>query len=128
MLGPAEHARLEEGAIKDQLPATLEQVRQADLTIWSLELVLLVDEHPGHPSPLGGQSITRAGKRLFFHQKLLPRGLPFPLGDDWRCLARVKGFPLFFVFFLTRRHLISPYIFAEIFSETKRDHWLEKRL
>jgi hypothetical protein len=39
MLRPAEHSGLEEGAIDDQLPATLEQIEQADLALGSLEFV-----------------------------------------------------------------------------------------
>ena len=38
MLGPTEHAGLEEGAIDDQLPTALEQIEQAGLAIWPLEL------------------------------------------------------------------------------------------
>src|SRR5258708_82221 len=52
MLGPAVHARLEEGAVGDQLRAAIEEVEQARLARGSVELLLL-------------------------HQQLLARRLPF---------------------------------------------------
>src|SRR5258708_38266060 len=73
MLGPAEDAGLEEGAVDDQLPAALEQIEQANLALGPVELVLLVYRHPRHPSTLGGQRITGAGQGLLLHQELLPR-------------------------------------------------------
>jgi len=54
MVGPAEDARLEEGAIDDQLSAALEQIEQADLARGTVELVLLLHCRPRHPSTLGG--------------------------------------------------------------------------
>jgi len=79
MLGPAEHAGLEEGAIDDQLRAALEQIEQANPTLGPFEFVLLLHRRPRHPSPLGGQRITRASKGLFLHEELLPRSLPLLL-------------------------------------------------
>src|ERR1700733_9145421 len=58
VVGPAEHARLEEGAIDDQLRATLEKVEKANLTLGPFELVLFLHRHPRHPPALGGQRIT----------------------------------------------------------------------
>jgi hypothetical protein len=46
VLRPAEHPGLEEGAIDDQLPATLEQVEQANLALGPFESVRLLDGHP----------------------------------------------------------------------------------
>src|SRR6266446_10223012 len=66
VLGPAEHPGLEEGAIDDQLPAALEQVEQANLTLGPVELVLFLHCRPRHPSTLGGQRITGAGQGLSF--------------------------------------------------------------
>src|SRR4030095_16293608 len=88
VIWPAEHAGLEEGAIEDQLPPAIEQVEQANLTLGPVELVLLLHSHPRHPSTLGGQRISRAGERLLFHAKPLPRSLPLLLGHDWRHLHR----------------------------------------
>src|SRR5215813_10227409 len=66
VLGPAEHPGLEEGTIDDQLPAALEQVEQANLTLGPVELVLLLHRHPRHPSTLGGQRITERVKAFSF--------------------------------------------------------------
>src|SRR5215510_9692477 len=78
MLGPAEHPRLEESAIDDQLPAAFEQVEQANTTLGPIELVLLLHGHPRHPPPLGGERITGASQGLLLHQELLTRSLPLP--------------------------------------------------
>src|SRR5260370_1307474 len=48
VLGPAEHPGLEECAIDDQLPASLEQVEQANLTLGPADLVILLHPHPWH--------------------------------------------------------------------------------
>src|SRR4051794_36129354 len=77
VLGPAEHPRLEEGAIHDQLRAPLEQIEQANLAVWAFEIVLLFDRRPRHPSTLGSQRITGASEGLFLHKHLLARRLPF---------------------------------------------------
>src|SRR6266550_4554225 len=84
VLGPAEHPGLEESAIDDQLLAALEQVEQANLTLGSVELVLLLHRHPRHPSTLGGQRITGAGQALLLHEEILARGLPLLLRHDFR--------------------------------------------
>src|SRR5882672_354479 len=76
VFGPAEHAWLEEGAIDDQLTAALKQVEQANNTLGPIELVLLLDRHPRHPSTLGGQRITGTGQSFLLHEELLPRSLP----------------------------------------------------
>src|SRR5262249_8208053 len=46
MFGPADHARFEEGAIDDQLPAAVEQVEQTSLALGALKLVFLGHGHP----------------------------------------------------------------------------------
>ena len=58
------HARVEVEAIDDQLPATLEQVEQADLALRSFEAVRLL--HPDHrqSAALGGQPVAGAGELL----------------------------------------------------------------
>ena len=61
MLGPAEHPGLEEGAVDDQLAATLEQVEQAHSAVRPLEFIRLLDGHPWHPPAFGGQRVAGAG-------------------------------------------------------------------
>src|SRR5207248_5198401 len=104
MLGPAEHPGLEEGAIDDQLPAALEHVEQANLSVGPLELVLLFHHHPRHPSPLGGQRITGAGQGFFLHEELLPRSLPLLLRHNGWCLYCEICFPVFHVSLLACCH------------------------
>ena len=53
MLGPAVYARLEEGAVNDELTTTLEQIEEADLPFRSIELILFFNSQPGHPPTLG---------------------------------------------------------------------------
>src|SRR5438552_338271 len=116
VLGPAEHPGLEEGAIDDQLPAALEQVKQANLTLGPVELVLLLYRHPRHPSTLGGQRVTGTGEGPLLHKELLARGLPFLLRHDRGCVHREMPFPVFLVSLLACCHLISP-----LFSQTDQD-------
>src|ERR1700693_2421262 len=85
MLGPPEHAGLEEGAVHDQLTAALEQVEQAHLALRPIELVLLLHRQPRHPPALCGQRVTGAGQGLLLHEELLARSLPFLRRyDRWR--------------------------------------------
>ena len=76
VLGPAEHPGLEEGAIDDQLPAALEQVEQAGLAVGPFELIRLLDGHPRHPPPFGGQGVAGPRQGFFLHEHLLARSLP----------------------------------------------------
>src|SRR5579859_95121 len=108
VVGPPEHSRLQEGAIDDQLPAALEQVEQANLTLGSLELILLLDRHPRHPAPPGGERITRAGEGLLFHQKLLPRSLPLLRRNNRGCLHCGMSFRVLLVYLFPYCHFISP--------------------
>src|SRR5215510_14266415 len=116
VIGPAEHPGLEEGAIDDQLPAALEQAEQANLTIGSFELVLLLHGHPRHPSTLGGQGITGAGQGLLLHEEVLPRSLPLLLRHDRGCLHCAMSYRALLVSLFAGCHIISP-----SFSETDRD-------
>ena len=85
VLGPPEHAGVEEGAIDDQLPPALEQIEQAHLSLRPFELVLFLHRHPRHSPALRGQRVTRASEGFLLNQHLLPRGLPFLLRHDrWR--------------------------------------------
>src|ERR1700732_3940778 len=92
VFGPAEHLGLEEGAIDDQLTAALEQVEQANFTLWPVELVLLLHRHPRHPSTFGGQRVTGAGQSLLLYQELLTRSLPLLLRHNRGCLHRNMPF------------------------------------
>src|SRR5215469_247930 len=119
VLGPAEHPGLKEGPIDDQLPAALEQVEQADLTLGSVKLVLFLHRHPRHPSTLGGQRITRAGEGLLLYEELLPRSLPLLLPHNRGCLHRDMLFRVPFVFLFACCHISSP-----LFYETDRGYSL----
>src|SRR5262249_60831727 len=77
MFRPTDDAGLEKCAIDDQLTATIEQIEQARCSLGSVELVILFHGHPRHPPSLRGQRITSPAQLLLFHEKLLPRSLPF---------------------------------------------------
>src|SRR5262249_50919586 len=98
------------------LPAALEQIEQANLALGPVELVILLDRHPRHPSTLGGQRITGTGKGLLLYEHLLPRILPILLRHDPRCLHRDISFLLLLVALFARCHITSPLLF-----ETDRD-------
>ncbi len=68
VVGPAEHAGLEEGAINDQLTAALEQVKQARFAAGPVELVLLLYGQPRHAPTRGGQRIAGAGQLLLLNE------------------------------------------------------------
>jgi len=76
MLGPSEHPWLEEGAVDNQLSATLEQVEQAHLALRPVESVRLLHRHPRHPTTLGGQRVMGAHHGLLLHQQLVARSRP----------------------------------------------------
>jgi hypothetical protein len=76
VLGPAEHTRLEEGAIDDQLMPTVEQVQQAGLSSGPVEGIGLLHCHPRHPPTLGGQRVASPRLCLFLHEQFLVGGLP----------------------------------------------------
>jgi hypothetical protein len=76
MVGPAVHAGFEKGAIDDELTSAGEQVEQAYPAVGPVELVVLGDGQPRHPSARGGQRVTGAGDVLFLAEQLLARGLP----------------------------------------------------
>src|SRR5215207_5457336 len=82
VLRPAGHAGLEEEAVHDQLPASLEQVEQARRTVRTLEAVVLLHGHPRHAAPLGREGVAGAGQFLLLHEKLLAGGFPFQGRDD----------------------------------------------
>jgi hypothetical protein len=86
VVGPAVDAGLEEGAVDDELAASLEQVEQAQPAVGALELVVLLDGEPGHAAALGGQRVSCPGQRLLLDEQLLAGGLPLLGSDDRGCL------------------------------------------
>jgi hypothetical protein len=105
---PPEYSGIEEGAVEDQLRASLEKIEQANLTLGPIELVFILDRHPRHPSALGGQCITGAGKGLLLHKHLLPRSLPLLRRHDRWFLHRGLTFRLIRIFIFAC-HIISPF-------------------
>src|ERR1700685_14823 len=97
MLGPAEHAGLEEGAVDDQLRAAVEQVEQARLALRPVECVLLLHGQPRLPPAFGGQRVTGAGQGLLLHEELLARSLPLLLRHGRGCVYREMPFRVFVV-------------------------------
>ena len=88
VLGPAVDARLEEGAIDDELATALEQIDQADLARRPLERIGRLHFHPRHAPALGGHRVARATLGLFLHQQLLARRFPRLRRHDRRRLHR----------------------------------------
>src|ERR1700744_1461487 len=105
VLGPAENSGLKEGAIDDQLTAALDQIEQTYLALGAVELVLLLNCHPGHAPAFCGQRITGAGKGLLLYEELLVRSLPLLLRYDRGCGDRGTLF--------ARCHAIAP-LFLEM--------------
>src|ERR1700751_3171831 len=83
MVGPAEDAGFEEGAVDDQLAAALEEVEEAGFAVGAVELVQLLDGHPWHAPTLGGEGIALAGELFLFGQQVLASGEPFIPGYDF---------------------------------------------
>jgi hypothetical protein len=71
VVGPAEHAGLEEGAVDDQLLTALEQIEQACLALRPVERVALLHRQPRHPPTLRGRRIPSLGQSRLLHQHLL---------------------------------------------------------
>src|SRR5947208_6792441 len=118
VIRPSEHPGLKERTIEDQLPAAFEKVDEANLTVWALELILLLHQHPRHPPTLGGQRITRVGEGFFLHEHLLVRSLPLLRRHDGWSLHRDIRFHIL-ISFLFSWHVIL-LIFYEMFFETER--------
>src|SRR5262249_33296893 len=117
MIGPAEDTGLEEGAIDNELTAALEQIEQANPTVWPVELVLLLDGHPRHPSALGGQRIASAGQLLLHNKQLLARSFPLLRRNDRRRVLWERSSRVIHVFLGGCCHFTSP-----MFSDAERDH------
>src|SRR5262249_26411954 len=118
MLGPAEDAGLEEGAVDDQLTAAFEQVEQAHPALGPVELVGLLHRHPRHPSTLGGQRITRARQCFFLHQPLRPRGRPLLVRHDRRGVHSEMSLVVLFVCRLVPVHVALPLLFGPALPAT----------
>src|SRR5579872_2324391 len=76
MVGPAEDARLVEGAIDDQLPTAFEKIGEARPALWAVKRVGFLYRHPRHLAAFGAQRVAGPRERLFLHEHLLTRGLP----------------------------------------------------
>src|SRR6478672_13700955 len=83
MFGPADHARFEEGAVDDQLPAAFEQIEQAHLTLGSVKFILLLHSQPRHSPTLGGQRISSVSQLFLLHEELLTCTFPLLRGHDF---------------------------------------------
>src|SRR6201999_1050561 len=83
-LRPTMDAGLEEGPIDDKLAAACEQIEQTDLAAWAVELIRLVDRHPGHPATLGCQGVMGAKRGLLLDEQARARGVPSLRRHDWR--------------------------------------------
>src|SRR5438874_9367197 len=76
MFWPADHPRLEEGAVDDQLTTAVEQIEQTSLAVGPLEVVLFLHGHPWHPPTLGRQRVTSVGQLLLFYKQFPARRFP----------------------------------------------------
>ncbi|MNO57938.1 hypothetical protein D3C76_484860 [compost metagenome] len=63
--------------VNDQLAAAIEQVGEFQFAIGSLEVVVLVDFHPGQGAPFCAEFVPLLGESLFVSQVLFARGEPF---------------------------------------------------
>jgi hypothetical protein len=86
VIGPAEHSRLEESTVDDQLTATVEQVEQAGPARRPLERIRRLHGHPRHSPAFRRQGVTGAGLGLFFHEQLLAGRLPRLRRHDRWCV------------------------------------------
>jgi hypothetical protein len=77
MVGPAEDAGFEEGAVDDQLTAAFEEVEQAGFAVGSIELVLLLHGQPWHAPALGGQRVALPREPFLVGQQTLASLKPF---------------------------------------------------
>jgi hypothetical protein len=77
-------ARREHEVVNDELPAAVEEVEQAGLSVWAFEDVLLLDPDDRQPAALGCQGIEGASGFLLLHQQAPAGGLPLGFGHDGR--------------------------------------------
>ncbi len=68
--------------VDDQLPASLEQIKQGRLATRSIEDVLLVDLHDRQSAPLGCQRVPCLGCFLLLAEQLFVSALPLGRGND----------------------------------------------
>ena len=76
------HVGIEEEAVDDQLPASLEEVEKAELAVRPLEAVLLLDPDHGQPAALSRERVPRTGELLLLDEQRLAFGVPLLLGHD----------------------------------------------
>ena len=89
VLGPSVHARVDEGAVDDQLAPAVEEVEQAQRALGPLELIGLVHRRPRHPPAHRRQRIARPGELFLLDEHFLERGLPLLRRHDRRRLHRL---------------------------------------
>jgi len=76
---PAINTRRKHKVVDDELASSLEQVEEADLAVWSIEDVILLDPDHRQPAAFGGQRVARTRGGLLFHEQLIACSLPlFP--------------------------------------------------
>ncbi len=88
VLGPALHSGLEEGAVEDELAASVEEVAEGRGAVRSFELVLLLHLEPRHAPPFGCNGVARLRQRLLLDEQSLPRSFPLVAGHDRGCVHR----------------------------------------
>src|SRR3954469_12548370 len=76
--------RPEHEVVEDQLAPALEQVRECDLPLRALELIVLLDLRPRQPAPLRGKLVAPPRQLLLLRPETLLRGLPFLGGHHLR--------------------------------------------
>jgi len=76
--------RIEHEVIQDELPTTLEQIRQGGVSVGPIKYVLFVDLNHRQATPLCGKCITGAHVRPFFDHELVAHRLPFGRRYDLR--------------------------------------------
>src|SRR3954462_9030719 len=74
--------RPEHEVVEDQLAPALEQVREPDLPLRALELVVLLDLRPRQPPALRGELIAAPGQLPLLRTEPLLRRVPFARGYD----------------------------------------------
>jgi hypothetical protein len=80
--GPAFDSRREHEVVDDQLPASLEQIKQGRLATRSIEDVFLVDLHDQQSAALRCQGVPCSGCFLLLGEQLFVSALPLGRGKD----------------------------------------------
>src|SRR5687768_3071076 len=84
--------RAEHEVVDEQLRAPVEELRQRPRPILGLEAVLLLEPHPGQPSPLTSQFIVLTGELLLAPAEILASGKPLLARPDFVVRHPVASF------------------------------------